>query len=170
VVRAAGRTGQAVQRYTPNPCFSGTDTFGYSDSVLAQTGVVTVHILPGACNVAVRRSATDCPHRTVTYTATNPYGLPVRLEVAGQNGPSDTREFTFRIAETGHALRTDTVHFPCPAPPAHGAAGSGSTSSTPPGGLANTGTPTAESAAVGVGAVVLGLGLTLAGTRRRRAG
>jgi hypothetical protein len=180
-------------RYTPNPCFSGTDSFGWHDAIAAAKGVVTVHVLSGSCKVTVRRSSTDCAARSVAYTATNPYALPVRLEVDGRNGPSDTRKFTvpahttrviwhvaldpthpqtetftFRIAETGRVLRTDTVEFPCASTSTHG---SGTTSAPDQHfGLADTGAPATMSAAIGGGGLVLlGVGLTLAGTRRRRA-
>jgi hypothetical protein len=179
--------------YTPNPCFSGTDSFGWHDSIAAAKGVVTVHVLPGSCKVTVRRSSTDCAARSVAYTATNPYALPVRVDVDGRNGPSDTRKFTvpahttrviwhaaldptrsqtetftFHIAETGRVLRTDTVEFPCASTSTHG---SGSTSAPDQhAGLADTGAPATMSAAVGGAALVmLGVALTLAGTRRRRA-
>jgi len=180
-------------RYTPNPCFSGTDSFGWHDAIAADKGVVTVHVLPGSCNVTVRRSSTNCGARSVAYTATNPYALPVRIEVDGRNGPSDTRRFTvpahttrviwhvaldptrpqtetftFHIAETGRVLRTDTVEFPCASISTHR---SGSTSAPDQhAGLADTGAPATMSAAIGGGGLVLlGVGLTLAGTRRRRA-
>jgi len=191
VVRAGEYTDSL--RYTPNPCFAGTDSFGWHDSIAAAKGVVTVHVLSGSCKVTVRRSSTDCAARSVAYTATNPYALPVRIEVDGRNGPSATREFTvpahttrvswhaaldpthpqtetftFHIAETGRVLRTDTVEFPCASTSTHG---SGSTSAPDQhDGLADTGAPATMSAAVGGAALVmLGVALTLAGTRRRRA-
>jgi len=77
-------------RYTPDPCFAGTDRFGYDDFVLADQGTVTVHVKPGACKVTVRRTATDCAKRRVIESATNPYSLPVTVVVQGPSGPSDT--------------------------------------------------------------------------------
>ena len=36
-------------------------------------------VLPGACRIAVHRSATNCTMNTVSYTASNPYSLPAHL-------------------------------------------------------------------------------------------
>ena len=39
-------------RYTPDPCFVGTDRFGYQDFVGSSQGVVTVTVTPGTCATA----------------------------------------------------------------------------------------------------------------------
>jgi hypothetical protein len=185
VTRTSTHTGDAL-RYTPDPCFSGVDKFGYNDVIGATQGVVTVKVLPGACNVTVRRSATDCGARSVTYSATNPYSLPATIQVVAKNAPGGTEEFvvpahstkdirtvhfdvhhadsqifTFSLVDPVRKLFADQVVFPCPV------------SSTSSGGLpaiANTGSPVSEQLSVGVAALVVGLSLSIAGTRRRRGG
>jgi hypothetical protein len=177
-------------RYTPDPCFSGIDSFGWEDIIVAARGTVTVHVLPGPCNVTVRRSATDCAHREVQYTASNPYTLPARIVVQGSSGPSDTEHFTvpahtttviwrvsfdphradserftFSLGDPAVHLFTDSVAFPCPAsapPPSSSAAPAA------PASLAGTGTATALPLGVGIGALACGAGLTILGARRRR--
>lgn len=39
-------------RYTPQPCFLGTDRFGYDDSIGDTQGVVTVHVVGTPCSTA----------------------------------------------------------------------------------------------------------------------
>lgn len=182
-------------RYTPDPCFSGTDSFGWEDVIVAAKGTVAVHVLAGPCNVTVRRSATDCVHREVQYTASNPYVLPARIVAQGSSGPSDTEQFTvpahtttviwrvsfdphhpdserftFSLADPSVHLFTDSVAFPCPA-----SAAAPSSSATPappaapaPASLAGTGTAAALPIGVGIGALACGAGLTILGARRRR--
>jgi hypothetical protein len=181
VTATSTHTGEAL-RYTPDPCFSGVDKFGYNDFIAAAQGVVTVKVLPGACNVKVRRSATDCAGRSVTYSATNPYSVPATIQAVAKNAPGGTEEFvvrahstkdirmvhfdlrhaesqtfTFSLVDPVRKLFADQVSFPCPVP---------STSSGPS--IANTGSPVSRQLGLGVAALVLGLGLSIAGTRRRR--
>jgi hypothetical protein len=177
------RIGYTAIRYTPIPCFSGTDHFSYTDFIQAVEGVVTVTVLPGSCRVTVSRTATDCASRSVVYTATNPYALPATIREAGPNGPSNVTDFvvpahttkvihrltfdpthpnseplSFRLLDPLVTLFTDTVVFPCPA----GAGGA----QVP---LAATGPAVAGQLGWGAGAVTLGVLLTWLG-RRRSAG
>lgn len=176
-------------RYTPEPCFSGTDRFGFNDPISETHGVITVHVQPGPCRVTVKRSALDCGQRSATYTAANPYTLPATVEVRqpGSGGPktvtvpphstkavlaarldppgAGSETFTFRLVESGATLHTDTVHCAASASP-----GSRPTPESSAG-LAATGSSTAEPAAFGgAGLVMLGAGLLVAGRRRRTDG
>ena len=146
--------------------------------------VVTVKVLPGACNVKVRRSSTDCAARSVTYSATNPYSLRATIQAVAKNASGGTEEFvvpahstkdirtvhfdvhhadsqtfTFSLVDPVRKLFTDQVSFPCPVP---------STSPSGVAAIANTGSPVSKRLGVGVAVLVLGLGLSIAGTCRRR--
>jgi hypothetical protein len=70
--------------------------------------VVTVKVLPGACNVKVRRSSTDCAARSVTYSATNPYSLRATIQAVAKNASGGTEEFVFPAHSTKDIR---TVHF-----------------------------------------------------------
>lgn len=120
-------------RYTPDPCFTGTDAFGYLDSIEALQGTITVTVLPGTCSVTVRRSAIDCANQTATYTAVNPLTVSARI-VETLNGttrdilvaPKGTTvadaahatngaiQVSFRVADATQPALVDTVTFPCP--------------------------------------------------------
>ncbi|MEP7177827.1 MAG: hypothetical protein ABI775_01945 [Pseudonocardiales bacterium] len=166
-------------QYTPDPCFAGTDRFGFSDFIESRDGVVTVTVLPAPCRIPVRRTSTDCA--TVIYTASNPYALPVNLLASSSNGPSDLRHFTvpahttkeilrltadpihastehlsFTIVDPLITLLTDTVTFPCST-----AAGSGPQ-------LAATGSASGQRVGWAAGAIAGGALLTWLGRRRVR--
>jgi hypothetical protein len=165
--------GEAL-RYTPNPCFAGTDRFGYSDFVPSQQGVITVTVLPGPCRISVHRSTTDCATSTVTYTATNPYSLPAHLIMSNSTTPGADKDLvlsvhhttviatvsfahpataaqvTFAVRDSTHTVLTDHVTFPCPSP----------TPSSQSGSLAATGAAPAQLAGFGAAAVALGTLIT----------
>lgn len=168
--------------YRPDPCFAGTDSFGYSDGPGHERGTVTVTVRPGSCGVRVVRQASDCASRTVTYQAHNPYAVPARIKVAGPGdhltqvvvpatssktwtahvAAGDPAPVTFDLPAANRHLLTDDGALSCPRAVAGSGTGGG-------GGLAATGSSAAEPAAFGgAGLVVLGAGLLLAGCYRRR--
>ncbi len=160
-------------RYSPDPCFAGTDSFGYNDFIQAVQGVITVTVLPGACRIAVHRSATNCTTNTVSYTASNPYSLPAHLIESHSATPGASRDLvlpahrtmvistvtlaqptthaqvSFAVRDTTHTVLTDEITFPCP-PPA-------SPSQSP---LAATGAAPTQLAAFGAAAIAIGAILT----------
>ncbi|MEP7177828.1 MAG: hypothetical protein ABI775_01950 [Pseudonocardiales bacterium] len=173
--------GGTAIRYTPDPCFAGTDRFGYDNSVEQVQGVITVTVLPGPCPVSVQRTATNCAARTVGYTVANSSAQPVELvetggsgssavrhfvvpahatqaivQVSGDPGRPSTERFTFSIVDPLITLLTDTVTFPCPA-----AAGSGPQ-------LAATGSASGQQVGWAAGAIAAGALLTWLGRRRVR--
>ena len=160
-------------RYTPDPCFAGTDSFGYNDFIGAAQGVITVTVLPGACGITVHRSATDCATNTVSYTASNPYSLPAHLIESNSATPGASKDLvlpahhtkvistvtlaqptthaqvSFTVRDTTHTVLTDEITFPCP-PPA-------GPSQSP---LAATGAAPTQLAAFGAAAIAIGAILT----------
>lgn len=178
VVRAVG-TGPVALTYTPDPCFSGTDRYGFQDPIAAEVGTVTGTVLPGACGITVQRTGFDCTAGTVSYSATNPYALPALINWSGGLGASDTSSatvpangtfgllaqhyaanartgdrVTFRAGDPSRVLLVDNVTFVCPV-----AAGGGDA-------LAATGS---QARTVGLTAglmLMLGLGLVAVGRRR----
>jgi hypothetical protein len=173
-VVTTGQTSHAgFLRYTPDPCFAGTDSFGYRDFIDAVQGVITVTVLPGACRITVHRSATDCATNTVGYTASNPYSLPAHLIESNSATPGTSKDLvlpahhimvistvtltqatthaqvSFSVRDTTHTVLTDEITFPCPPPT--------SPSESP---LAATGAAPTQIAAFGAGAVAIGVILT----------
>ena len=173
VVITETRPGGVLLRYTPDPCFAGTDSFGYNDFIAAVQGVITVTVLPGACGITVHRSATNCTTNTVSYRASNPYSLPAHLIESNSATPSASKDLvlpahhtmvistvtpaqptthaqvSFTVRDTTHTVLTDEITFPCP-PPA-------SPSQSP---LAATGAAPTQLAMFGAAAIAIGAILT----------
>jgi len=180
---ALTRPQQVAIRYAPDPCFAGTDSFGYSDFILAVQGVISVTVLPGPCRVTVRRSAIDCATGTAEYSATNPYPLPahiVAFNSAANAGPVKdlivpahgtavidrvtldvnrpvTARLSFTVRNTKNAAFTDNPVFPC-----------ASATDRPSATLAETGSASRQLAGFGAASVVIGAILTWV-VRPRRA-
>ena len=173
VVTTETGPGGVLLRYTPDPCFAGTDSFGYNDFIQAVQGVITVTVLPGACGITVHRSATNCATNTVSYTASNPYSLPAHLIESNSATPGASKDLvlpahhtmvistvtlaqptthaqvSFTVRDTTHTVLTDEITFPCPPP-----AGPSQSS------LAATGAAPRQLAAFGAAAIAIGAILT----------
>lgn len=177
VVRSGGYP--SVLIYRPDPCFSGTDHFGYQDLVAAEEGTVTVTVRFVDCEVSIKRTNLDCAGRSVSYTATSPYSMPLAVTWTSSRHPgavssgtipakgkttlvtfalgagSSADRITFRVVGTTRTLFTDDAS--CPAVVAAAQIGPV---------LASTGSPIRTIAVLSGLLLMLGTGLLV--TVRRR--
>lgn len=177
-IRVSSDVSGGALRYTPNPCFAGTDRFGYSDFILSVQGVITVTVLPGTCRVSVHRSTTDCATKTVKYTATNPYSLPAHLIQSNSAGPGTSKDLvvpahhtmvistvtltgatthtqvSFKVRDSTHTVLTDQVSFSCAAPAGHS---NDANSTLPATGAAPTRLAVLGGASIALGALLMWL-------------
>lgn len=167
--------------YTPDPCFSGRDHFGYDEFLDDVDGTVTVTVVPGACGVVVLHGV-DCATGSVIYAAMNPYTLPAKVSWSGKatgsvsvpagktvtllkSSTGGAGRLSFRLPEANQTLLVDDVSSLCPRSQADAHSHADALSQAEA--LASTGSSTG---AIGVTAGLLlfaGLGLVVTGRRRR---